>query len=409
MKKHLFFLFFFSFHFAFGQENLSQEIKKMEKEESSLLQKMTAVKLRLEQLRLDLVHEEMNRVGLPQTANEFPQRKYSAMVIAYDEKHEQAHWVAHMVTPQIIEGSVTRSNDFRTDSLITSGTADIKDYWNSGYDRGHLAPSADFRWSAIALSESYFYSNMSPQLPDLNREKWAELEAWGREKVIATGEPLFVVTGGVLKAGLNKVGANEVSVPEQYFKVYLDPDGDNAKAIGFLMPNAKNGYPVISYAVSIDEIEALTGIDFFPNLEKGLQERLESKFDLADWETEAIQDGYLADVPPLRPPLPNGFFNTIQSRLHVGEKITVCGTVVATKLSSKSGATFLNLDRKFPNQVFSATIWKKNRTNFSYKPEEVLLGKKVCITGVITLYQGTPTMSILGEEKIQLMNEEEGN
>ena len=123
----------------------------------------------------------------------------------------------------IIYGSVTWvdtiawKNNFRKDELVTSGTASKADYWYSGYDRGHLAPSADFRWSKTALSESYFYSNMAPQLPELNREKWAELENAIREYVIENKIQVYVVTGGILNDSLprmqNKGRENEVSIP----------------------------------------------------------------------------------------------------------------------------------------------------------------------------------------------------
>ena len=121
------------------------------------------------------------------------------MILGYNENHEQAQWVSHIVLPDVEKGNVSRTNNFRKDELVTSGTASKADYWYSGYDRGHLAPSADFRWSKTALSESYFYSNMAPQLPELNREKWAELENAIREYVIENKIQVYVVTGGSVK------------------------------------------------------------------------------------------------------------------------------------------------------------------------------------------------------------------
>ena len=159
------------------------------------------------------------------------------MCLVYDEDHEQAKWVLHKISNDIIDGKVSRTNDFRVDPLIESGSAEEKDYFlkiklNSGkydydgfgYDRGHLAPSADFRWSQKALSESYFYSNMSPQLPSFNREKWAELEGLIRSYIFENNRPLIVYTGPVLHDQLAKVSRsiNGVSIPEQFFKIVID-------------------------------------------------------------------------------------------------------------------------------------------------------------------------------------------
>ena len=111
------------------------------------------------------------------------------MSLVYSEEHEQAKWVAHIISPDIITGNVSRTNDFRPDPHVSTGSTVEEDYFlkylqpdssykydGYGFDRGHLAPSADFRWSTTALSESYFYSNMSPQRPEFNRGTWAELE-----------------------------------------------------------------------------------------------------------------------------------------------------------------------------------------------------------------------------------------
>jgi endonuclease G len=158
-----------------------------------------------------------------------------------------------------------------------SGVDSIYAYDGFGWDRGHLAPSADFRWSEQALSESFFYSNMSPQLADFNREGWAELEGLLRGYVVRAGHQLVVVTGGVLKEGLSTIdrGVNRVSIPEQFYKVVLDVEA--GKAIGFLMPNEKLRYPLAHYAVSVDAVEALTGLDFFNLIDD--QDRVEAEAD----------------------------------------------------------------------------------------------------------------------------------
>ena len=385
-------------------QTTDSKISSLEGKLEQLKKQETDIQGQLEGLRLNRIQERLKEPGYPVSPAACELVEHSAMSLCYDEEHEQPRWVMHMVTPDVIYGNLNRTNDFREDPKVTSGSAEKADYWFSGYDRGHLAPSADFRWSSKAISESYYYSNMSPQKPDLNREQWAELEWLTRSYVIATQEPIYLITGGILKEGLPTIGENKVSIPEWYYKIALDIDGDEKRAIAFLMPNGICDYPVNYYATSIDSIEALTGIDFFPNLDKALQDELEAQKDAAAWTME--NEDVVKDVAPLKPPLPKGYFNTIQARLYMGETACVCGTVVATKLSAKSGATFLNLDKKFPNQVFSATIWETHRTNFSYLPEEFLLGKKVCITGKISEYKGLPTMSISHEKRIEIIDDD---
>jgi endonuclease G len=210
-----------------------------------------------------------------------------------------------------------------------------------------------------------------------------------------------VVTAPVLKPGLKKIerGINKVSIPEQFCKVALDPV--NHRAIGFLMPNEDCEHPVMYYAVSIDSIEAVTGIDFFYNLPDDEENLLEKSFDINKW----IGERELGDVLPLRADsLPRNTFNSEQAKYYIGknENIKVCGTVVSTKLSAK-GNIFINLDKKFPNQIFSISIFKDNVPNFSYKPEIYLSGKTICVTGKVTNYNGVAGVSIENEKAIEVL------
>jgi len=375
---------------------ISTKIDSINSERNELL-------VQLEELKLNKIQDDLSAVGNPVCSEEIEVIYHKAMILGYNEKHEQAQWVSHIVLPDVEKGNVSRTNNFRKDKLVTSGTASKADYWYSGYDRGHLAPSADFRWSKTALSESYFYSNMAPQLPELNREKWAELENAIREYVIEKKIQVYVVTGGILNDSLprmqNKGRENEVTIPDFFYKVILD--NYNHRGIGFVMPNGNCNYPIMSYAVSIDSVEALTGINFFSKIKDA--DLTEQQIDIDIWQSGSKK----GDVPPLNPTtLEKGMINSVQAQYNIGTKSTVCGTVVSTKYSEKSGATFLNLDKKFPNQIFSVTIWKDNRANFSYIPEVELSNRKVCITGKITDNKGTPTMNISNEKSIKIITEE---
>ena len=357
----------------------------------------------LEQLKLHKIQNDLIAVGNPVCNEKVEVIYHEAIILGYNEKHEQAQWVSHIILPDVEKGNVSRTNNFRKDKLVTSGTASKADYWYSGYDRGHLAPSADFRWSKTALSESYFYSNMAPQLPELNREKWAELENAIREYVIENKIQVYVVTGGILHDSLpvmrNQDRENEVSIPNLFYKVILD--NSNHRGIGFVMPNGICDYPIMSYAISIDSVEVLTGINFFSKIKD--EDFIEQKINIDIWQSGSKK----GDVAPLNPTtLEKGMINTVQAKYNIGTKSTVCGTVVSTKYSEKSGATFLNLDKKFPNQIFSVAIWKDNRPNFSYMPEIELNNRKVCITGKIENNKGIPAMNISNEKSIIIIREE---
>jgi endonuclease G len=402
-------LIFMSAPFAFSQDFKepqlgSASIETINQQVDSLMKMRSRLFETREKLKLEKIQTELERIAIPALPEGDEVIKHSALFLCYDEKHEQAKWVAHIIHPDVATGGFSRSNDFREDSLVKTGTAIKEDYWNTGYDRGHMAPSADFRWSAKALSESYYYSNMSPQKPELNRESWALLEDKLRYYVIVTGEPLFVITGPVLEAGLPTIGTiNKVSIPKLNYKIALDISGKEKKAIGFVMKNGKNEYPTFSYAVSIDSIEKLTGIDFFPSLPDELENQLEKMTDVQAWKTEK-EKGEVEPLPALS--MPKGKFNTVQAKYQVNSKATICGTVVDAKFVERSGNTFLNLDKRFPNDIFSISIWKDDRVNFSYHPEVLLLNKQICVTGMVRENNGKPTMSISNEKSIEYMNGE---
>lgn len=203
----------------------------------------------------------------------------------YNEEHEQASWVAYELTREETNNRYKRSNRFKPDPWVKTKTARNADYSRSGYDRGHLAPAADMGWSARSMAESFYYSNMSPQLPGFNRGIWKKLEELVRNWAIEH-QGLLVVTGPVLKEGLKTIGANGVSVPESYYKVILDNRQPGIKAIAFLLPHSSHSGGLQSFVVPIDSVESLTGIDFFPGFPH--EEHLEktSCVELWSWKRE---------------------------------------------------------------------------------------------------------------------------
>lgn len=193
-------------------------------------------------------------------------------ILGYSEPHEQAAWVAYELLPSEIYGSVKRTDDFREDPDVTTGSASLDDYKWSGYDRGHLAPAADFSFNGQAMSESFFLSNMSPQEASFNRGAWASLEKQVRNWVSHKGK-MYVITGAILDNPKEFIGKNQVAVPKWYFKIVFSFD-DNS-VIGVVMPNQRvSGFR--PYIRTIDEIEELTNLDFFSELDNTREAILES-------------------------------------------------------------------------------------------------------------------------------------
>jgi endonuclease G, mitochondrial len=204
--------------------------------------------------------------------------EFKAFSLGYHEQHEQAAWVAYRLQAQGNAPRHNRQDRFRADGRVSTGSATPEDYANSGYDRGHLAPAADFSTDQQALKETFYMSNMSPQVPAFNRGIWSKLENQVRAWAETEGD-LWVVTGPVLhnQNKLQKIGANQISVPLYYYKVILDAREPELKMIGFVLPNEGSGKDLRSFVLTVDSIEALTGLDFFPMLPDELEERLESQ------------------------------------------------------------------------------------------------------------------------------------
>ena len=187
--------------------------------------------------------------------------------LAYHEEHEQAEWVAYMLTRDRLEvAQVDRPDNYTVDKAIPTGSAEPEDYQASGYDRGHLVPAADMAFSGRAMAQTFVYSNISPQAHDFNTGVWRELEEnvrlWARRF-----KKLYIITGPVLAdGGKGTIGENKVTIPNAFYKVVLDLSEPGRKAIAFLIPNTVTYDPLYDYVVSIDSVEARTGLDFFPEL-----------------------------------------------------------------------------------------------------------------------------------------------
>ena len=143
----------------------------------------------------------------------------AGFTVKYNETYEQAEWVAYQLTDDEVDSEeFDRTNDFREDPRVLTGTASLKDHAGSGYDRGHLVPADDLEWSETAMSESFLMINISPQEPGFNRGIWKKLENRVRKMAIEN-EEVYVVAGPVLTDGpFESIGPNEIAVPKRFSK-----------------------------------------------------------------------------------------------------------------------------------------------------------------------------------------------
>lgn len=211
---------------------------------------------------------------------------HDGYTVSFNRRTKIPNWVAWELTKARTEGTVSRSDDFQPDPDVKKGsTAEDSDYRGSGYDRGHMCPAADNKYSEQAMTECFYFSNMCPQLHSLNGGDWKELEEkchkWARKY-----ESIYIVCGPIVYSSYPKtIGQNKITVPDAFYKVIMrqDKDGD-AKAIGYVFKHKKQNKPLKEYAVSVDEVEELTGIDFFSKLPDDVEDKMEASFNVYDWQ-----------------------------------------------------------------------------------------------------------------------------
>jgi endonuclease G, mitochondrial len=212
--------------------------------------------------------------------------KHKNYTLRYEEDYEVPAWVAYKLRGEYTKGIANRAgNEFIPDRKVKDNSALTGDYSNTGYDRGHMLPAGDFKCCQELMNETFYMSNICPQVPDFNRGIWENIESRVRGWAVRD-EEIFVVTGPVLRKGLPTIGRyNNVAVPEFFYKIvlfYQPKSGRSPRAIAFLLPNeALFGKRMNNYVVSVDEVEKTTGIDFFAKLPNELQAKLEAN---SSWE-----------------------------------------------------------------------------------------------------------------------------
>jgi endonuclease G len=208
--------------------------------------------------------------------------KHDYYTLSYNEKCEQAEWVAYELKKSYVRSSNFDRPYFIEDSKVKTGSADWRNYKKSGYDKGHLCPAGDMEFAINAYNDTFFTSNISPQLHDFNGGVWNRLEQ--KVRYWATKyDGIYVITAGILQPNLKTIGQEQVLVPNYFYKILLDNSNGQYKMIAFLVPNAKSNKPLYEFVVSVDSIEKMTGIDFFPKLDDKTENSLEKNSDYKAW------------------------------------------------------------------------------------------------------------------------------
>lgn len=187
--------------------------------------------------------------------------------LSYVEKYEIPEWVSYTLTRKMLDQPrFERNQDFNPDPAIRTGSAHYRDYKSSGYRRGHLVPAADMAWNKQAMDATFLLSNVAPMLQDFNDGVWLELEQNVRDWARRYGK-VFIVAGPVFDATMQTIGQNKIAVPRYYFKSVFTVQDSTPLVIAFLFDQTLPSYGTLSdYAVPVDSVEHLTGIDLFENL-----------------------------------------------------------------------------------------------------------------------------------------------
>ncbi len=232
-----------------------------------------------------ITEEELNELTMARLLDESNLYKYLAMNIEFYPQHKQARWVGYFISRERLEGEHFKRKGiaFVSDGQIKGGSACDADYRKSGYDRGHLAPARDMAFSKETLTQSFLFSNISPQKPKFNRGKWAELENYAREQAMKR-DVIVVITGPIFSDEIDEsIGRNKVSVPHAFFKALLFYSKERVEAIGFVMPNDKLKEELETYACSVDYMEEIANIDVFPALSDEVEEASEASVNWDFW------------------------------------------------------------------------------------------------------------------------------
>lgn len=208
--------------------------------------------------------------------------RHNHYFLSYSEEHEQAEWAAYYLSTENLSKHDFDRPYFKQDPLVTTESAHWNNYKETGYDKGHLVPAADMRFSEEAYKDTFLTSNVAPQDKEFNAGIWNRLEQkirYWAEKYNA----LFVVTGSILHDELKTIGEEEVAVPDYFYKILVRVQHDSLVMISFLIPNEKSDKALYHFATTIDKIEFITGIPFNEKISGKIEEKIQKELSYKEW------------------------------------------------------------------------------------------------------------------------------
>lgn len=223
---------------------------------------------------------------LPRLNNHQPEQviEHLGYTVSYNPQWLVPNWVAYELTNSETFGEQERSNHFKPDPLVKGDPVVTSDYSKSGYDRGHMAPAADMKWSEQAMRESFYMTNICPQIHSLNAGDWKDLEELARDWA-QQYESIYIACGPIMEADYQTIGkTHSIAVPSAFYKVFLRKICNGGwTSIGFVMPNKAGNRPLMTYMFTVDEVEEQTGLDFFYNLPDSIESQVENTYSVSDW------------------------------------------------------------------------------------------------------------------------------
>lgn len=210
-------------------------------------------------------------------------KEYTGFTVSFNKDNHTPNYVAWELLGSEVSTEISRSDNFWQDTEI-EGCPAHSDYTGSGYDRGHMCPAADQKWSQQAMDDCFVMANMCPQIHDLNAGAWETLEA--KERQWAKRDSAIMIVAGPIytENDTKRMSRNvPVRIPSAYFKALLAPYVDSPRAIAFVYPNMSAPGNMQDYAMSVDELEEILGYDLFHNLPDELENKVESQYSFTEW------------------------------------------------------------------------------------------------------------------------------
>lgn len=227
-------------------------------------------------------------VGYPIISDTIPSKIFKRICysLSYNNNTRQPNWVMWQLKGEnVLQRKNNVWNEYREDFDITEEyRAKLSDYASSGYDRGHMCPGGDCNWNDKGRDETFLLSNICPQNSNLNRGDWKEIEIACRKWAQQYGS-VYIVCGPLfLKSQIHeRIGDNQIPVPEAFFKVILHFDSISPKGIGFICRNTDGNRKKDFYVNSIRQVERVTGYKFFPSLTESIKSLFYDMSDIDEW------------------------------------------------------------------------------------------------------------------------------